>query len=338
MMLLRAFQVLAGEGSGRPAARARRRRALRRGRRALAGMLAPMLAGGLMVPVTVAAATAAGVAAVSVAHAAPAKAATTGPVLVLLQNGETTAPETTVLQSAGYAVTQATPSQWAAMNQTQFAGFAALVIGDASGSSCSATGPGSLGTAWQAAVSGNVAVVGTAPALAGTSGANALILDSAEYAAAAYSTSSPNGPTGTGLYLSLNCDDSTASAGTPVSLLNGVENIQAAGGVSVQGGLSCSDSGTVNTWEAQSSGTFAAFTSSSLAAGSWPDPACPVQEAFDSWPAMFTPLAYDAAQDASNNFTASDGAKGQPYVLLGAPVSPGTEALAPSTGGEVPAG
>ena len=336
MMLLRAFRVLSSEGSAKRAARARTRQVLRRGRPAVAGAMAPVLAGGLsLLPVTVAAATAAGVAALSVAHAAPAKAATTGPVLVLLQNGESTAPETTVLQNAGYTVTQATPSQWAAMTKAQLQGYAALVIGDPSGSSCSATVPGSLGSTWQSAVSGNVAVLGTAPALAGTSGANALIKDAAGYAAAGYSSS---GPSGTGLYLSLNCDYSTAPAGTAVSLLNGVENIQTAGGVTVQGGLSCSDTGTANTWEAESSGTFGAFTSSSLGSGSWPSPACPVQEAFDSWPAMFTPLAYDAAPDASDNFTASDGAKGQPYVLLGAPVSAGTQALAPSTGGEVPAG
>jgi len=63
-----------------------------------------------------------------------------------------------------------------------------------------------------------------------------------------------------------------------------------------------------------------------------------VQEAFDSWPAMFTPVAYDPASDATANFTASDGVAGQPYILLGSPVSAATAALAPSTGGEVPAG
>jgi len=51
----------------------------------------------------------------------------------------------------------------------------------------------------------------------------------------------------------------------------------------------------------------------------------------------FTPVAYDAAA-APADFTASDGATGQPYVLAGAPASAATQALAPSTGGEVPAG
>ncbi len=52
---------------------------------------------------------------------------------------------------------------------------------------------------------------------------------------------------------------------------------------------------------------------------------------------MFTPVGYDAAADAAADFTASDGKAGQPYLLLGAPASAGTAALAPSNGGEVPA-
>jgi hypothetical protein len=96
----------------------------------------------------------------------------------------------------------------------------------------------------------------------------------------------------------------------------------------------------VNKWEASAAGTFPGAVSAALAAGApgWVSPGCPVQEAFDSWPAMFTPVAYDTASDATANFTASDGATGQPYVLLGSPVSAATQALAPSTSGEVPAG
>ena len=96
----------------------------------------------------------------------------------------------------------------------------------------------------------------------------------------------------------------------------------------------------MNTWEADSAQTFGGFTSASLGSGSsgFPSPSCPVQEAFDSWPAMFTPVGYDTASDAKNIFTASDGVSGQPYILLGDPASAATQALAPTTGGEVPAG
>ena len=316
-----------------------------------AAALGPVLTTGttimpVAVPVAAATVATAAVAAASVATAPPAKAATTGPVLVLLQNGETTAPETTILSNAGYSVTQATPSTWQGMSAAQFDAYAALVIGDpSSGGTCSSltptngtSGGDALGTGWQGAVNGNLAVLGTAPALPGSTAASTLITDAVGYAAAGFNSSASGTPTsGTGLYISLNCEYSTATAGTAVSLLSEVENLGTAGVPTVQGGLACTDPGTVNTWEAATAGTFGGFSSTSLATNSWM-PGCPVQEAFDSWPAMFTPLAYDSASDATVNFTASDGATGQPYVLLGAPVSSATAALAPSAGGEVLAG
>ncbi|MGH3168501.1 MAG: fibronectin type III domain-containing protein, partial [Trebonia sp.] len=181
-------------------------------------------------------------------------------------------------------------------------------------------------------------MLGTAPALPGTSAANTLITDAVAYAAAGYNSAESGTPAAdTGLYESLNCEYSTAVAGTQVPLLSNVESIGNDGGLTVQGSLSCTDPGTVNTWEADKAATFGGFTSGSLAPSSW-SPGCPVQEGFDSWPAMFTPVAYDAATDAVSDFTASDGTSGEPYILLGAPVSSATAALAPSTGGEVLAG
>jgi RHS repeat-associated protein len=312
----------------------------------LAAGLGPVLtAGGMALPpAAVAAAAVAGAAAVTAASvaAAPAARAATPPgkALVLLQNGETTAPETTALQAAGWTVDQATPAQWLADSAATFKSYAVLVIGDPSTtSSCSTltpttatSGTGAIGTTWQSAVSGNVAVLGTAPAAAGTTAAGNLMTASAGYAAAGYSSS---GGTGTGLYVSLNCEYKTAAAKTPVPLLNGVEGIGTAGGLAVKGGLSCSDPGTVNKWEASSAGTFGAVTSGSLGAGAWTSAGCPVQEAFSSWPTMLTPVAFDAGSDVTANFTASDGVSGQPYALLGHPVPAATAALAPGTGGEV---
>jgi RHS repeat-associated protein len=349
MTLLGALRpVMGGSRSGGPSGRGLRARL----RRVIAAVLGAVVAAGTaalptLPPAAVAAGgAAAAVVAASVAAAVPANAATSPPVLVLLQNGETTAPETTVLQAAGYTVTQATPSVWEGMSASQFEQYAALVIGDpSSGGSCSAltpttatSGSDAIGTAWQGAVSGNLAVIGTAPARPGGSAAGSLISDSVGYAAAKYnSAASGTSSSGTGLYVSLNCEYSGAAAGTSVPLLNGVQGIGAAGGVSVQGGLACSDPGTVNRWEAAAPGTFGGFTSADLAASAWPS-SCPVEEAFGRWPAEFTPVAYDGASDATANFTASDGQDGQPYILLGAPVSTATAALAQSTGGEVPAG
>jgi RHS repeat-associated protein len=317
----------------------------RRVRRIISGGTSLIVtAGTSLVPVTAAAGLAV---AVTAATAAPAKAATSGSVLILLQNGETSAPEAADVPS-GYTVTQVAPSTWESMTTAQFEAYSALVIGDPSSGSCSpltpttgTSGSDAIGTNWQAAVTGNIAVLGTAPALPGTAGADSLISDAIGYAVAGSSSSG----SGTGLYVSLNCDYSAAAAGTTVPFLNGVEGIGAAGGLTVQGGLSCSDPGTVNIWEADSASTFSGLASNSLGSASWPSPACPVQEAFDSWPTTFTPVAYDAASDTTANFTASDGMTGQPYVLLGTPpLNPATQtgqatlALAPSTGGEVPAG
>ncbi len=167
------------------------RRLGHRVRQVTAAALGPVLAAsGAVLPAVPAAAVAAGAAAAataaSVATAPPAKAATGASVLVLVQNGESSAPEATLLAAAGYTVTPVTPAAWLGMSSAQFAQYAALVIGDpSSGGSCSrltpttgSSGSDALGTAWQSAVTGNVAVLGTAPAQPGTAAANTLITDS----------------------------------------------------------------------------------------------------------------------------------------------------------------
>jgi hypothetical protein len=98
-------------------------------RSSLAAGLGPVLtAGGMALPpAAVAAAAVAGAAAVAAAVAAApvAKAATpSGNALVLLQNGETTAPETTALRAAGWTVDQATPAQWLADSAATFKSYA----------------------------------------------------------------------------------------------------------------------------------------------------------------------------------------------------------------------
>jgi RHS repeat-associated protein len=307
-------------------------------RHAVALALAPILGVVPALPAVVLTATVA--AAVTAAGPALSAKAASGPsVAVVLVNGETTAPETALLQAAGDTVTQITPATLAAMSQSTFATYAAVVIGDSSTSgSCSTTAPSTstLGSQWEGWVTGNVAVLGTAPARPGTSGADTLITD-----AVAYAAKQPASGASTGLYLSLNCGYSTSASGTAVSLLSGVDGIGADGGVTVNGSLACTDTGTVNTWESAAAGTFSGFAGTSLGTGStgFPSPSCPVEEAFDSWPTILTPVAYDAGSDAVKNFTSSDGLTGQPYILLGGPpASAATNALAPAVGGQVPEG
>ena len=71
------------------------------------------------------------------------------------------------------------------MTKAQFGTYSAIVIGDPSAASCSTTVPSdALSTAgtWGPAVTGNVAVLGTAPALGG---GTTLIKDAIAYAASA---------------------------------------------------------------------------------------------------------------------------------------------------------
>jgi len=234
------------------------------------------------------------------------------------------------------------------MTQAQFAGYSAIILGDpSSGGTCSSSVPSdALSTtgAWEPAVNGNVAILGTAPALAGSAG-NALISDAIAYAAS-------SGTGKTGLYVSLNCEGSADAAGTPVggtgpakNWLNDVEGIGTVGGLTDTGqGAKCPDAA-VNEYEALAVPAFNGLSSPALSG--WPSPACGAQETFNTWPSnaagSFTPLSYVAAESLSGgasaaNFTASNGTSGQPAVLLGAPVSGATSALAPSTGGVVPAG
>jgi hypothetical protein len=252
-----------------------------------------------------------------------------GSVLILSTsvNGGTSSMEYQQATALGLTATVATPSTWDAMTESQFASYSALMIGDpSSAGSCAVSVPSdalSTASTWGPAVTGDVAVLGTAPVLGG---GTRLIKD-----AIAYAASSGSGTTG--LYVSLNCEYSSASAGTSVPLLADVDG----GGFTVTGqGSSCpSNAGTVNAWQALADAPFNGLTSATV--GPWSSPACLVQETFNSWPAGLAGLAYDTAASPAT-FTAADGATGQAYVLAGMPVSSSTAALTQSAGGQIPAG
>ncbi len=325
----RAKTVRGRRGVGR--ARRRGTRSRRPGSfwRAAVLVVVPSLAGsGLApVPLAVVAAGATAAAAASVAVATqPARASLSGSVLILSTsvNGGSSSVEAQQASALGLSVTVDSPTQWDALHTSDFESYAAIIIGDPSTSTlCASSVPSdALSTAgtWGPAVTGNVAVVGTAPVLGG---ATTLVKDGIAYAASGRTT---------GVYVSLNCEYSSASAGTSVPLLGSVNG----GGFAVTGqGSNCSsDAGTVNTWQALALTPFNGLTSSNL--GPWSSPACSVEESFTAWPAGLGGLAYYAGALPAT-FTASDGATGQAYILAGAPASTGTAALTPSTGGQVPA-
>lgn len=266
--------------------------------------------------------------AIQVAHAPDVRAATKS-VLILATSvsGGTSSAEAEDVPS-GVSVTVASASVWDAMTTAQFEAYNAIIIGDPSSSdSCSAAVPSdALSTAatWGAAVTdtdGNVAVLGTAPSLAGSSGTT-LIKDAIAYVLSG---------SGTGLYVSLNCEYSSASAGTSVPLLADVDG----GGFTVTGqSSSCQNAGTVNTWESEDLTAFNGLAGSDL--GTWSAPACSVEETLTGYPSGLDVVAYDAGVSPAV-FTASDGATGQAYVVVGA-ASSGSAALSTSTGGEVEVG
>jgi hypothetical protein len=330
MALLGAWVLTAARGS----------RGLARRRRAwwlTATVLGPVVAAGSsLVPVAVTATVVTAGAAVVVAKAASAQAATQQ-VLILSSsvNGGLASAEAAAATADGFTPVLESSTAWSGLSSTGLASYAAVIIGDpSSGGTCSSAPDADAAgneSVWGSQITGNVAVLGTAPALAG-SGGTALMQDAIAYAA--------SGPSGsTGLYVSLNCDYASSSdSDTGAGLLSGL----AGGGFDVTGqvpgaGPACGDSGSVNLWEADASGSFQGLTSAALSASSWGS-ACPVQETFNTWPANFTPVAYDASASPAE-FTATDGTGGQPYVLLGVPQpQPESATLAESstTGGAVP--
>jgi RHS repeat-associated protein len=337
-MTLRALRGTASGTNGQ-AGRAPARRLARRSRRLVALALSPVLATGTsLTPVVVVAAGAAAATVVSAAvAAAPARAASpcSGPVLVFPDsvNGGSSSAEAAEAAALGCSVTMFSSSAVSGMTQAQmegyFGGFSAIIIGDPSTSTtCSATVPADAlqyAPDWGPAVKGSVAVLGTAPVLAGSAG-KTLLDDAITYAV----TGGTSG--NTGLYASLNCDYSTAAAGIAVPLLASVGG----GGFTVTGQAShCPDTGTVNPWQVLADAPFSGLTSANL--GTWSSPACSVEETLTAFTAGLSGLAYDAAATPAT-FTASTGATGEAYVLAGTLPTLGTLDLAPSQGGEVPAG
>ena len=184
-------------------------------------------------------------------------------------------------------------------------------------------------------MTGNVAILGTAPVLGG---ATTLVSDLVAYAASG---------SGTGLYVSLNCEKAGSAAGTQASLLSYVDddsaNVGANFTVTGQNPTSACpvSGGTVNTWQALAATQFNGLTAGNL--GPWASPACAVEETFNTWPAGLSALTYDPSATPAT-FTASDGATGQAYILVGPALAANTTAynntmaLSPSTGGQIPLG
>jgi len=208
-----------------------------------------------------------------------------------------TSQEALAATQLGFTVEVATPAQWAAKTASDFTTYRAIILGDPMCGSLSAVGVAANNRAlWGRAVNGNVIIVGTSPVFH-SQGPGALTLDSIAFAAAR--------PDRTGAYISLSCYYASATAGTPVPVL------EPFGSFTVSRTSSCyNDVHIVSRHPAMTRITDANLSN-------W---GCSVKEVFDSFPAAhFTPvvIARDGSETSRlpGSVDTADGTHGPAYVL-----------------------
>jgi hypothetical protein len=192
----------------------------------------------------------------------------------------------------GYTVEVVDNAGWGAKTQADFAGYRALILGDAT---CTSIGAISAAVAnkavWGPVVNGNVIVIGTDPVFHHFQGGSQLTSGGIKFAADKAGK--------TGMYITLSCYYHDTAPMTPVPLLDAFSP----GGFSVRGVGCFNDAHIVATHPALTGITDATLSN-------W---SCSVHEAFDKWPVDFQVLAI--ARNIGSSFTASDGTVGTPYIL-----------------------
>ncbi|HUQ21807.1 MAG TPA: hypothetical protein VM049_02235 [Gaiellaceae bacterium] len=227
-----------------------------------------------------------------------AQAAKSGKVLILAStvSGGTFSDEAKAAAALGLDVDLVTDATWAAMTTAQFAGYDALILGDAT---CTGLGSGAAtatanASVWGAAVDGNVITIGTDEVYHRTQGGLQVTNNLVAFAADADGK--------TGMMISLSCYYHGTAPATPVPVLAPFGSFTATG-------VGCyNDAHIVATHPALTSLTDASLSN-------W---SCSVHEAFDNFPSDFIPLvvAQDSAESplpGSKGFP--DGTRGVPYVL-----------------------
>jgi hypothetical protein len=232
-----------------------------------------------------------------------AASAANGKVLILepTVEGGAASREAKAAEEAGQTVEVVSPAEWEAKSTAQFAEYDALVIGDPD---CT-TGEGPIAAAdanaatWNAAVGGNVVVIGTDPDFhsnLGVTGAMELIKHAMAFAVEKKGA--------TGAYVDLSCYYADSGAATSVPML---AHISPFGGFKVYGQFlfsSCPEESHI----VATSPALQGLTDEALS--HW---GCSAHEAFEEWPADFEVLAINA--NIGSNYTASDGTVGGPYIL-----------------------
>ena len=255
----------------------------------------------------------------------PAGATSLGNVLILSTSvtGGSSSAEAAAVTADGYTPVVDTGTTWDSLTQTQFSSYSAVILGDPTCSTSASTSVGAAVTdvsTWSPAITGNVVVAGAAP-VAGAAGANPQGASAVTKDAVAYALASGSGKTG--LYVSLSCYYASSGSGTSVPVLGGL------GTFTVGGGVSSSDSGTVDVPVEDGAPSFRGLTNAGLLGWS---PS--VEETFGSWPSNYQALALDNSATPSD-FTGTDGLTGRPYILVNNASTPA--AFAGATAGVVPA-
>ncbi len=216
-------------------------------------------------------------------------------ILAATVTGGSNSVEAVAARSLGYTVEVVSDSAWAAKSSADFAGYRAIILGDA-------TCGGSLGLIsaasksrgiWGPVVDGNVIIVGTDPVYHFK---DQVTKNAVQFAAAQEGR--------TGAYINLSCYYHDTEPMTPVPVLEPF-------GAFTVTGVGCYDDAHIVAAHPALSG----LTDTLLSR--W---ACSVHEAFDSFPAAnFTPLAiardpaYGGRLPGSLDF--ADGSHGVPYIL-----------------------
>ncbi len=220
-------------------------------------------------------------------------------------------------QADGFTVTVVDDATWSSMTAAQFAAYQVIIIGDPTcGDTVSAGSVAqSNASVWEPVVmnsGGNKVLIGTDPTFhndgpTGTRRGDLLEANGIAFAGAV--------PGATGAYVDLSCTYDSTPAGTPVPILDGLST-QGAGQFTAIGEGAVSACATGVNVVAQS-GPTTGLTDADLS--NW---SCSVHEAFDKFPADYTPLALAPSSSGfPSSYCANDVgtgalACGSPYVMV----------------------
>jgi hypothetical protein len=210
----------------------------------------------------------------------------------------------------GFDVVVNNTPTWLSMTTANFASFRAIILGDPyCQGSTAPIGPAIANrTTWSPAVTGNMIVIGTDEALHAESVAGAkdrgLNLTRRGIAFAA------NNSAKTGAFISLSCYYSGAPvAPQPLTLLDQY------GSFTLHGSLNCyNNAHIVATAPALTGASVGVPPVPLLLDSSLANWSCSLHEGFDSWPSTFSVFAI--GQGLTSVYTATDGTKGLPYILV----------------------